>query len=360
VLPTLCAHGVGGKKAQAHRDARAKDPAAKLVFADHWNEPDVRGALYATHGWVCAYCQCKLPRNDRGDVEHFRPKWGEDGQTQSYWWLAYEFSNYLLACRRCNSARKGTKFPLAPGAVWVDYANRAALAGEARLLAHPVEDPVEDWMRVEWEDPDREGQVVANVKVAEGFGKGTLGHDRATETIGFFKLNADRDLYRERRKKLEKATSRHRNGDGVAVRRMASRYQPFGIAVRGFLQDVEPELLPTPAEELGWLLEEIGDRLKDAQDWLNSHKEDTELALRMAEELCWTLAVLWKDPPTGDAGRTAVARWLEAKGLKEIVKDLYVRLADPPSPVSSRTPRQTTPAPARRPSSNPPPPSSPG
>ena len=55
------------------------------------------------HGRVCAYCQRVLSDSDRGDVEHFRPK-------SVYVWLIYEFNNYFLGCRKCNSRLKGSKF----------------------------------------------------------------------------------------------------------------------------------------------------------------------------------------------------------------------------------------------------------
>ncbi len=213
MLPTLCKDGAGGKKAKEHQGKRERDPLAEIVFTDHWNNPDVRGALYAMHGWVCAYCQCDLPRNDRGDVEHFRPKSSRQGALRGYWWLAYDFGNYLLSCRKCNSDRKSDAFPIATGAKPVDYARRDTLRAEERLLADPVVDEVEQWMRVAWEDPEQEGKVVASVRVAEGLPEDSVAYRRSTETIRFFKLNADFDLYRERRRMLERATKKHRQGD---------------------------------------------------------------------------------------------------------------------------------------------------
>lgn len=72
-LPTL-AGGPGARTAAKHLAARGEDAAASLDFPDHWNRADVRGALYAMHGRVCAFCLSELTRGDRGDVEHFRPK----------------------------------------------------------------------------------------------------------------------------------------------------------------------------------------------------------------------------------------------------------------------------------------------
>src|SRR5262249_58453194 len=94
LLPTLTS-GAGYDQASSHCTAWDERSEVPSKFPDHWNEPDVRGGLYAFHGSACAYCQCHLPGNDRGDVEHFRPK-------STYWWLAYKFDNYLLSCSRCN------------------------------------------------------------------------------------------------------------------------------------------------------------------------------------------------------------------------------------------------------------------
>src|SRR5436305_1765091 len=83
-----------------------------------WNNPDVRGAVYAMHGRVCAYCQA-LASDSRGDIEHFRPK-------SVYPWLMYDFANYLLGCRVCNSNRKSSRFPLARRAKPVAFHKRMA------------------------------------------------------------------------------------------------------------------------------------------------------------------------------------------------------------------------------------------
>ncbi len=91
----------------------------------------------AQHG-KCGYCESFVIGPCVGDVEHYRPKaeiteldddphtWGQElpglanvtGRKprplcdQGYWWLAYEWSNYLLACERCNRAWKGSLFPI--------------------------------------------------------------------------------------------------------------------------------------------------------------------------------------------------------------------------------------------------------
>jgi hypothetical protein len=53
----------------------------------------------------CAYCEAPLKVVAYGDVEHYRPK-------SVYWWLAYNYENYLASCTLCNQAFKKDHFPL--------------------------------------------------------------------------------------------------------------------------------------------------------------------------------------------------------------------------------------------------------
>jgi hypothetical protein len=55
----------------------------------------------------CAYCEASTSVVAHGDVEHFRPK-------SIYWWLAYDFDNYLFACQICNQIYKKDFFPVTP------------------------------------------------------------------------------------------------------------------------------------------------------------------------------------------------------------------------------------------------------
>lgn len=82
----------------------------------------------------CGFCEVKITEST-GDVEHYRPKkamWrlrfrGRElddlvnvrGRTYNetydsgYWWLAYSWDNYLVACPRCNQTWKSALFPIA-------------------------------------------------------------------------------------------------------------------------------------------------------------------------------------------------------------------------------------------------------
>ena len=341
--PTLCRGGKGGDQALAHRRAREEDAAAVLKFPEHWTAPDVRGALYAMHGWVCAYCQDELTHSDRGDVEHFRPKsLDAGGELQVYWWLAYAFDNYFLACRRCNSPCKSNRFPLAPASLHVRHADRAQLGSEARLLVDPVADPVEQWIRVVWFEDDDAPELT----LGEGLRVGSIEHARTTETIAFFKLSTDPHLVYRRNQRIEEACKCYRNyRDGVAadenreeLQRLASRFRPHGVAVRNLVEQWAPSLLPTEVDELVWLLDDIGERLKPALRLLAVDVDDPDYAQRDLDELFFALATLWKDPPGGHDGRSVVDAWLEEYGLTERVAAEAAKLGDP-SPPSSRRPQ---------------------
>ena len=68
-----------------------------------WKE--LKPILYEKQNGRCAICECKMYQRRSIDVEHFRPK-------AHYWWLAYNFKNYYIACAECNSTNKGEKFPI--------------------------------------------------------------------------------------------------------------------------------------------------------------------------------------------------------------------------------------------------------
>ncbi|QGM99882.1 hypothetical protein [Methylocystis parvus] len=72
----------------------------------------------------CAYCEASTSVVAHGDVEHFRPK-------ALYWWLAYDFDNYLFSCQICNQIYKKDFFPVTP--------ENQRLPGPAMPAARPVD-----------------------------------------------------------------------------------------------------------------------------------------------------------------------------------------------------------------------------
>jgi hypothetical protein len=293
IVPTLARSGIGTQTALDHRRRRRGAADAPLSFTDHWNRPDVRGLLYAVHGHSCAYCGGFLPRNDRGDIDHFRPKGKvhEDPLHGGYWWLAYAIGNYLLSCSLCNSACKGTRFPLAAGTRRIAFAERRRLAQEARLLLDPAVDPIDDWVEVGWRDP------LCPVRPRPGLAPRE--REQVEHTLALFRINRDPRLVGERmgvRDAVVKALGENRDGD---ARERAVRYRFQSRVAREILADQRPSLLPTPREEQKWLLRELTQELLIALKTLEGFPGDP-FVKRGIEELLWALAVLWRDPPAGD------------------------------------------------------------
>ncbi len=314
--PTLTGGGKGARLAADHAKKKAADTLVELTFPDHWNEPDVRGPLFAMHGRVCAYCQCLLPHNDPGDVEHFRPK-------SRYWWLAYDFLNYLLSCAACNRNRKKEKFPLAKGAKPCPWEDRHNIHAERFLLLDPVVDDVEAWVQV------NHGVPLCPVEPHAGLTRGSEPYERASSTIDFFKLNENVRLIQQRIEAINralKAIQQARAGDilkAEEVREMASRYQPHGAAIRQMVAELAPELLPDPEEELLRFVLDLLEELSTA-DQILAKSPKSELARRDRTEILWTLAVLWKHPPAGDG--ELIAASLEKAGRREGFKSLALKL----------------------------------
>lgn len=116
------------------------------VAIDEETAPDFK-EIWQSHRHVfqtlqhgkCAYCEAHAASTSFGHLEHFRPKsrvselpkdrrhWGREAPGTSkvegrrldrisptgYHWLAYEWTNYLYACERCNTGWKRDLFPVA-------------------------------------------------------------------------------------------------------------------------------------------------------------------------------------------------------------------------------------------------------
>jgi hypothetical protein len=108
----------------------------------------------------CGYCETFIRGDQYGDLEHFHPKaelkriashvtrpWTSEERPPAevvcetgYWWLAYEWLNYLYACVICNEYWKRELFPIETPQV-VPLA-RGCDASEKPLLLNPYGDEV--------------------------------------------------------------------------------------------------------------------------------------------------------------------------------------------------------------------------
>jgi hypothetical protein len=302
-LPTLT-RGAGARKAAKQVEDFEEDPATTFDFPAHWNAPDVRGALLAMHGHVCAFCVSELPRGDRGDVEHFRPK-------SLYFWLAYAFDNYLLSCSRCNRIFKREHFPLTARGRRVTYAEREALDVEERLFLDPATDPVEAWVALRAAD-------LLFWEPAPALPAESLSWARVLATKDWFHWNSDPELVRARTDAIDEALALLEGGRVEEARRRACRYRPQGSAVRAFLSGLAAFELPTRTEEVTWLLEDLWD------EWQWAKKLGGDLCEAKLEQLRWSFAVLWKAPPP-DAS-VDVGSWLGDAGIRPEVEPVFRQL----------------------------------
>lgn len=133
-------------------------------FVDRWGSFKLHFTT-AQHR-KCAFCESKTTHVDPGDVEHYRPKaaitalpldrekWGHEiagtGNAEGrspegacewgYHFLAYDWSNYLFACGRCNRAWKGNLFPVSAPRT-AEIPTPQSVAAETPLLLNPYDPP---------------------------------------------------------------------------------------------------------------------------------------------------------------------------------------------------------------------------
>jgi uncharacterized protein (TIGR02646 family) len=93
-------------------DAQAKGEMPEFK-SSIWSELKLH--LFELFHGKCAYCESKVLHVSSGDVEHYRPKKRviEDPSHPGYYWLAYDISNLLPCCEKCNRVRgKRNHFPV--------------------------------------------------------------------------------------------------------------------------------------------------------------------------------------------------------------------------------------------------------
>jgi hypothetical protein len=97
----------------------------------------VKQYLYALSNDLCGYCEALVFVTNDGEVEHYRPKSAVDGDGThpGYYWLAYDFDNYVPTCHKCNTGKgKRNQFPIKGKRV---RKPGGKLALERPLLLHP-------------------------------------------------------------------------------------------------------------------------------------------------------------------------------------------------------------------------------
>jgi uncharacterized protein (TIGR02646 family) len=188
----------GPKKTQALCDQfdaspPHRDGSVPFVFdGTLYGHRTVRKALERAQHAKCGYCEA---RSAPLDVEHYRPKGsvrqarGESEQRPGYYWLAYEWSNLLLACVLCNQARadtsgmptgKGSLFPLSQPSERA-RSHHDSLATEIPQLLHAYEDDFDEHIGYRQHMPigkTERGRVTIDVLRLQGKDHLTLRADR--------------------------------------------------------------------------------------------------------------------------------------------------------------------------------------
>lgn len=137
-------------------------------FSADFGKTEYRNALKACQGNKCCFCEKPVAT---ADIEHFRPKsaWQQEKpgrqERPGYYWLAYSWSNMLIACSDCNSqANKGNLFPV--------NGVRAVFSSDCRtedkVLINPTEEDPSNYITFRLEVPvgiDANGRGNANIKI---------------------------------------------------------------------------------------------------------------------------------------------------------------------------------------------------
>lgn len=207
----------------------------------------------------CGFCERKLSDQEHGladyDVEHFRPKgtvtdWpGAEVKARrryrfsmggawrpGYYLLAYHPWNYLAACGPCNSALKGSAFPIAgPRAADASLAADPRQLGDERpFLVYPLGELDDDPARL----------ITFKGNLPRPVHRSGHRHRRARVIIGFFELDTREDLLEDRAKwigavwtalrLMDTGTEQDRLDAEDALREYLSPYAPHSNCVNAF------------------------------------------------------------------------------------------------------------------------------
>lgn len=143
---------------------------SKDFDASIWQKPQVRNTLHKMQNGKCCYCERKRELKHESDVEHFRPKTSvkEAPDHPGYWWLAYDWDNYLVACSPCNASHKRTHFPL------LNENDRAYtpdqdISSERPMFINPLNEDPEDSISFDWDSAAKFVKATAKDDEGRGF-----------------------------------------------------------------------------------------------------------------------------------------------------------------------------------------------
>jgi hypothetical protein len=160
----------------------------------------------------------------------------------------------------------------------------------------PADDPVEEWLTIDWDDVT--GRLIPSpvLDVAE--------HARVQHAIDFFGLNLDPEVRTQRSRAYEDAARLAVERRWDDLRQRAMRHRPHSLAARIVLQRVAPERLPSAVDEMKELVDSLWIDLRMLLNEIHSlrarGKTPSPVDERQLNALCWALVVVRSDPPAGD------------------------------------------------------------
>ena len=104
--------GLNSASCQAKRQEALTEKAKHTFSGYHYRDSTIQ-TLRKIYRQKCGYCETHESAGASLRVDHYRPKAGvkDAPEHDGYYWLAYEWSNLVLSCEKCNG-RKLHNFPL--------------------------------------------------------------------------------------------------------------------------------------------------------------------------------------------------------------------------------------------------------
>ena len=248
--------------------ALAKERARILKEVNAGGKPKISKALWgqfktefaAAQLNRCGYCECNVIAGHRGDVEHFAPKNevrqftgrpGEEGvqiphsaslkgrtpesfSDLGYWWLAYDWTNYLLSCVVCNQDWKGNLFPVLEPPPRAKPPTEQTMPSERILLLNPF-GPLDPAKHLKFNED-------GSVEPMRGsrYGRETI------RTVGLYRTALVQERFdatqrafenvREASRQLDQGKATNNNTGYKDLHRMGKAGRPFAGVVRAIIR----------------------------------------------------------------------------------------------------------------------------
>jgi uncharacterized protein (TIGR02646 family) len=221
------------------RDFRAANPNATWEqFKTVPGNEAVFDCLAVAQGHICAYCEISISRGTQGQVEHYRPKSGNDSKRD----LHLDFANLLAGCEGGTNAwhRDRSEPPI------LDTMHCGQLKQDKSPEGEMVDPRAIPLSPMPWRTTFQ-GQLVVD---GDGCEAGGIDPELAERTLIFLGLNR-RVLVRRRKETMDGLLETH--GDGpiepeILLPDGEGRLQPFWSTVRSFAgPEIEPFILSNGA-----------------------------------------------------------------------------------------------------------------